>query len=158
MRTLFLALVVSTSSLAATPAGKAGPDAGVAAAQLPEDPVTLQPAEVVKLLAEKGEKPLLFHVGFKKLYQGAHIPGSEYLGPGNDPDAMEKLRVRVAKLPKTASILIYCGCCPWERCPNIKAAWKVLRAQGFTNVKSMFVAKDFGADWADKGYPVAKGD
>ena len=127
-------------------------------AELPADPVTVQPAEVAKLLSEKGEKPLLLHVGFKKLYQGAHIPNSEYFGPGTDDAVMDKLKARVAKLSKTAPILIYCGCCPWERCPNIKAAWKVLRALGFTNVKAMFVAKDFGEDWADKGYPVAKGD
>jgi len=33
-----------------------------------------------------------------------------------------------------------------------------LRALGFTNVKSLYIANNFGADWVEKGYPVAKGD
>jgi hypothetical protein len=29
---------------------------------------------------------------------------------------------------------------------------------GFTNIKVLYIANNFGADWVDKGYPVAKGD
>jgi hypothetical protein len=29
---------------------------------------------------------------------------------------------------------------------------------GFTNVKVLYLASNFGVDWVDKGYPVAKGD
>jgi hypothetical protein len=29
---------------------------------------------------------------------------------------------------------------------------------GFTNVKVLYIANNFGADWVEKGYPVAKGD
>ena len=29
---------------------------------------------------------------------------------------------------------------------------------GFTNVKVLYLANNFGADWVDKGYPVAKGE
>jgi hypothetical protein len=29
---------------------------------------------------------------------------------------------------------------------------------GFTNVKVLYIVSNFGADWVDKGYPVAKGD
>jgi hypothetical protein len=28
---------------------------------------------------------------------------------------------------------------------------------GFTNVKVLYIANNFGADWVEKGYPVAKG-
>jgi len=33
-----------------------------------------------------------------------------------------------------------------------------LHAMGFTHVKVLYIANNFGADWVDKGYPVAKGD
>jgi thiosulfate/3-mercaptopyruvate sulfurtransferase len=29
---------------------------------------------------------------------------------------------------------------------------------GFTNVKILYIADNFGADWVEKGYPVGKGD
>jgi hypothetical protein len=29
---------------------------------------------------------------------------------------------------------------------------------GFTNVKVLYLADNFGADWADKGFPVEKGN
>jgi hypothetical protein len=29
---------------------------------------------------------------------------------------------------------------------------------GFTNVKVLYIADNFGADWVNKGYPVAKGE
>jgi hypothetical protein len=29
---------------------------------------------------------------------------------------------------------------------------------GFTNVKVLYLANNFGADWADKGYPVEQGN
>jgi hypothetical protein len=28
---------------------------------------------------------------------------------------------------------------------------------GFTNVKVLYLASNFGADWTDKGYPVERG-
>ena len=68
------------------------------------------------------------------------------------------LRARVAKLAKDAPIVLYCGCCPWSRCPNIAAAYDALHALGFGNVKVLHIAEDFGTNWVDKGYPVAKGE
>jgi hypothetical protein len=37
-------------------------------------------------------------------------------------------------------------------------AYQELRAMGFTKVKVLYIANNFGADWVDKGYPVAKGE
>ena len=119
---------------------------------------TLQPHELAQRLSQPGDKPLLFHVGFKKLYQQAHLPGSEYLGPTSDSDAVERLRRRVADQPRTREIVVYCGCCPWERCPNVKPAFEALRDLGFNHVKVLYIAQDLGADWVAKGYPVAKGE
>ena len=37
------------------------------------------------------------------------------------------------------------------------AAYDALHALGFTRVKALHIADNFGTDWVDKGYPVAKG-
>ena len=122
-------------------------------------PQLLSPDELVKMLqAPQGEKPLLIQVGTHVLYQQAHIPGSEYLGPASSESGLQRLSKRVEPLPRNSFIVIYCGCCPWSHCPNVKPASDRLRAMGFTNVKVLYIADNFGANWVDKGYPTSKGD
>jgi thiosulfate/3-mercaptopyruvate sulfurtransferase len=118
----------------------------------------IEPEELVKLLNSKGEKPLLIHVGFHVLYLQAHIPNSQYNGPASDAAALDKLRTRVKSLPRNESIVIYCGCCPWDHCPNAKPAHDALVAMGFTNIKVLHIAENIGTDWRDKGYPTARGE
>ena len=119
----------------------------------------IQPAELAKTLQSSGtQKPLMIQVGSHVLYSQAHIPGSEYIGPAASATGIEQLRKRVAFLPKNTYIVLYCGCCPWDHCPNVKPADDALHALGFTNVKVLYIANNFGTDWVDKGYPVAKGD
>ena len=36
------------------------------------------------------------------------------------------------------------------------AAYDTLIELGFTNVKAMLIADNFGTDWVEKGYPTAK--
>jgi thiosulfate/3-mercaptopyruvate sulfurtransferase len=119
----------------------------------------INPEELVKILqAPKEEKPLVIQVGSHVLYEQAHIPGSEYIGPASSEAGLQQLRTRVQPLPRKRFIVIYCGCCPWSHCPNVKPADDALHAMGFTNVKVLYIAENFGADWVSKGYPVAKGD
>jgi rhodanese-related sulfurtransferase len=118
----------------------------------------VQPADLAATLTNaSAPKPLLLHVGFRILFTQAHIPGSEYVGPASEEAGLQLLRNRVAKLPKNTAIVIYCGCCPWSDCPNMAAAYDALHALGFTQVKALYIAKNFGTNWIDKGYPVAKG-
>ena len=119
----------------------------------------ITPEDLLKLLQSSGkEKPLLIHVGSHVLYAQAHIPGSEYIGPTSREAAVQQLRKRVESLPRNAKIILYCGCCPWTHCPNVKPADDALLAMGFTNVKVLYIADNFGTNWVDKGYPVAKGE
>ncbi len=119
----------------------------------------ISPDELVKLLrSSHGEKPIMIQVGSHVLYSQAHIPGSEYIGPASSEEGLQLLRKRVEPLSRKQFIVIYCGCCPWSHCPNIKPADDSLHALGFTNVKVLYIANNFGADWVDKGYPVEKGD
>lgn len=118
----------------------------------------IQPEDLAALLQKsEASKPLILQVGFKKLYDQAHIPNAEYVGAGGEDDGLKALSERVAKLPKDSAIVIYCGCCPWSKCPNIAAAYDTLHDLGYTRIKVLYIAKDFGTDWVDKGYPATQG-
>jgi thiosulfate/3-mercaptopyruvate sulfurtransferase len=114
----------------------------------------IEPADLAAILKKSAQlRPVILHVGFRKLYAQAHIPDSDFAGPGGDEDGLKSLSERVQKIPKEASIVIYCGCCPWSHCPNVAAAFAKLRDMGFTQVKVLHIADNFGTDWVDKGYP-----
>jgi thiosulfate/3-mercaptopyruvate sulfurtransferase len=162
--TLGLGVLVSglqTQRAAAQPAPQTAapqvPGAGKAAELA--SAVEIEPEALAKMLqASKGEKPVVLHVGFKNFYAQAHIPGSDYAGPGSTPEGLELLRQRVSSLQKKQLIVLYCGCCPWDKCPNAKPAYEALHAMGFTNVKVTHIAENFGANWANAGMPVTKGE
>jgi thiosulfate/3-mercaptopyruvate sulfurtransferase len=118
----------------------------------------LQPAELEQILrSPSGEKPLILQVGSHVLYAEAHIPGSEYAGAAREDAGLQALQERVKALQRTQFIVLYCGCCPWNKCPNIRPAYKQLQTLGFTRVKVLYLATDFGTDWVGKGYAVDKG-
>jgi thiosulfate/3-mercaptopyruvate sulfurtransferase len=119
----------------------------------------IQPAELAANLKNTSlPKPLILQIGFHNLYAQAHIPDSEYIGAAKEEAGLKQLRDRVAKLSKDTAILIYCGCCPWSHCPNVAAAYGALHALGFTRVKVLYIAENFGDNWVNQGYPVAKGE
>jgi len=122
-------------------------------------PQLIQPEELARSVqSSKGDKPLILQVGFHVLYLQAHIPHAEYIGPASGPEGLQQLRKRVAALPHSQPIVLYCGCCPWSKCPNVNPAYKELRDMGFTNLRVLYIADNFGKDWVDKGYPVARGE
>ena len=122
------------------------------------EPPLIQPDELVKVLrSTAGPKPLVLQVGFYVLYLQAHVPGARYVGPASSPDGIRTLREAVEKLPRSQPIVIYCGCCPWSQCPVIHPAYDTLHGMGFTNVKALYISRNFGVDWVQKGYPVTTG-
>lgn len=149
----FIVLILGTVAIAPASSALAYPASLIPASHL------INPDELVKILqSAKREKPLMIQVGSHVLYAQAHIPGSEYIGPASSESGLQSLRKRAESLPRNKFIVLYCGCCPWSHCPNVKPADDALRAMGFTNVRVLYVANNFGADWVEKGYPVVKGD
>ena len=123
------------------------------------NPQLIQPAELAKLLqGSESHKPLIIQVGFRSLYEQAHIPNSEYVGATSQADGLKELHKRVQALSRERFIVLYCGCCPWSHCPNVQPAYRELQTMGFRNVRVLYIANNFGADWVDKGYPVSKGN
>ena len=128
-----------------------------ASAQSLPTAVLEEPSDLDRILTSaNGEKPLVLQVGFAVLYRQAHIPGSDYAGPASKPEGLDLLRKRLQSVPRNRFIVLYCGCCPWDHCPNIKPAYDEIRKMGFTNVKVVHVADNFGTNWVYKGYPTQK--
>jgi len=129
-----------------------GPAASIPAAAL------IQPADLAARLRDAAApKPVILQVGFRILYKESHIPGSEYVGPAREEAGLQLLRGRVAKLARDSAIVIYCGCCPWQHCPNVAAAYDALHAMGFTHVTVLHIANNFNDDWVKQGYPAEHG-
>jgi hypothetical protein len=113
----------------------------------------LTPADLAKML-KPPPGPTMIHVGFDNFYKSKHIPGSIYAGPARTDAGLQALKSAVAAMPKDRLIVLYCGCCPWDHCPNMKPAYKVLHDLGYTKIKVMEIPSNFAADWVEKGYPV----
>jgi rhodanese-related sulfurtransferase len=111
----------------------------------------IQPPELVARLSAK---PAIFHVGPNVLYRSKHIPSAIYAGPGSKAEGLALLKSAVANLPHDREIVIYCGCCPWDRCPNVSPAMELLKQMGFTNVKALYLPDNFKTNWIDKNYPI----
>ena len=117
----------------------------------PWTPAQLEPPEeLAKIIKDPTAKqPIIFSVG-----PGAVIKGSIDIGPAEDSANLAKLRQQLDHLPKDANIVIYCGCCPFEHCPNIRPAFALLNQMGFKNQKLLNLEHNIKIDWINKGYPV----
>jgi hypothetical protein len=152
---LAAALALLTLSGATRVTAQQIPAAPLAASTVPAAQL-VQPQELSRMLNAQGAgRPLILQVGSRVMFDQARIPGSEYAGPGSRDEGLTLLKERVKALPKAGFVVLYCGCCPWGRCPNVGNAYKTLHDLGFTNVKVLYIADNFGADWVSKGYPVA---
>jgi hypothetical protein len=117
----------------------------------------LQPAELAKELSDPGgSKPTIVYVGPQFLYRGGHIPGAVFHGAAGNPAGLQDLKAWAQNLPRTQSIVIYCGCCPFENCPNVRPAFNTLQEMGFKQLRVLKIPTNFETDWVRKWYPVEK--
>ena len=120
------------------------------------DPWTQQqlmaPADLASVLSNATTtKPLIFSVGMQAI-----IKGSIDIGPAMMPENINTMKQKLEKLPKNSSIVIYCGCCPFSRCPNVRPAMELLKSMQFTNYKLLNLPQNVKVDWIDKGYPLSE--
>lgn len=120
--------------------------------------VLIQPTELEQELRRpEAQRPIVLHVGFAVLYQGSHIPGAIHAGPASTEQGLEDLRRAASRISRDHQVVIYCGCCPMDKCPNIHPAYEALKKMGFQSLKVLNLPHDFAHDWAEKGLPVVKG-
>jgi hypothetical protein len=111
----------------------------------------LEPAVLAKTIESNKDLPMIYCVG-----PGVVIPNSIDIGPTNDKKNLEKFKDSVSNLPRNTNIVIYCGCCPFEHCPNVRPAIALLQQMKFTNYHLLDLPHNIKTDWIEKKYPVAK--
>ena len=116
----------------------------------------LEPAALVQAL-QSAKSPVVISVAFPVLYRQRHIIHAVEAGPGSKPEGIEALKKAVAGFSKDADLVVYCGCCPMVKCPNIRPAYKTLKEMGFTRVRVLNIPTDMHADWYSKNYPSEPG-
>ena len=116
----------------------------------------MEPEALARILAASGSRPAptIISVAFPFLYRQRRIPNARFAGPASKPEGIAALKTMVSQLPKETSIVIYCGCCPMVRCPNIRPAYQALKDLGYGNIHVLNLPTNFHTDWTAKGYPV----
>lgn len=119
---------------------------------------TMQPAVLSKMLTDKYVSvPTVVFVGFRSLYAGGHVPDASFHGTASTEQGLAELKEWAASLPRSQELVIYCGCCPMDKCPNIRPAYTALSGMGFKKLRVLVLPTSFAVDWAGKGYPMQKG-
>ena len=118
---------------------------------------TVEPAALAKELSS-GDKPRVVCVAPHFLYEGGHIAGASFRGPGSTPQGLDDLKKWAGAIPKSTNLVVYCGCCPLTHCPNLRPAFEALHAMGFSHLRVLLLPTNFYTDWAAKGYATEKGD
>jgi hypothetical protein len=95
------------------------------------------------------DKPLILCVG-----PSALIKTSVDAGPAKDKDNLEQLKQILSREKKDRPIVIYCGCCPFDHCPNVRPAFQLLNEMQFTHAMLLDIPKNLKTDWIDKGYSI----
>jgi hypothetical protein len=158
-RAMALALVTTVSVVGLSPAW-----AGAAATQggssvLPwKNTETVTAAALASELARASgaDKPVVVCTAPALLYKSGHVPGASFHGPASTEHGLSDLKKWAQGRSRSTSLVIYCGCCPLEYCPNLQPAFKALQEMGFTRLRVLILPDNFGTDWVAKGHPVEK--
>lgn len=117
----------------------------------------LEPGDLVKELAgPSATRPTVVCVGVPALYRAGHVPGASLHGPASSSGALTELKQWTERLPRTTKLVLYCGCCPFATCPNVRPAFTALRDMGFTHLRVVRMPSNFATDWAAKDYPIER--
>jgi thiosulfate/3-mercaptopyruvate sulfurtransferase len=118
----------------------------------------VRPQDLIIKIRDNGpQKPMIILAGFMASYRAGHIPGAVFGGPASSAAGLDTLKSAVEKVPKNREIVVYCACCPWEACPNVRPAVDLLHQLGYNQVKALMIPSNLEVDWLNKGYPLDKG-
>ena len=97
----------------------------------------------------QNKAPLIINIG-----PAGNIKLAKEIGSVNTPDKLEALRAYIKPAKKDHQIVVYCGCCPFKNCPNIRPAIALLREMGFKKTRLLDIPENLKVDWIDKGFPM----
>jgi thiosulfate/3-mercaptopyruvate sulfurtransferase len=112
----------------------------------------MQPSELAARLNDSAASlPVIISVG-----PGALIPHSMVTGPVQDDENLARLAKELQGIDRNKEVVVYCGCCPYEHCPNVRPAVALLKELKFSHYKLLDLPHNMKTDWLDKGYPRVK--
>lgn len=111
----------------------------------------MEPANLAAAIKSGTAKITILNIGAVE-----DLPGAIHIGAVNGPENMMKLKKTLEALSKEKPIVIYCGCCPFTKCPNIQPAYLELKKSGFTQIRVLNLPTNLHTNWIAKGYPLAK--
>jgi thiosulfate/3-mercaptopyruvate sulfurtransferase len=118
----------------------------------------VQPSDLARELVDKNGTPsTILYVGFRSLFAGGRIRGASFYGTASTQQGLADLNKWADSLPRSTNLVVYCGCCPFDKCPNIRPAFTALSSMGFKKLRVLVLPTSFATDWAGKGYPIQKG-
>jgi hypothetical protein len=142
----FLLFAFTTSVLVTNPISSQGQNDPWTPQQL------LAPADLAKVLNNpKAPQPIIYSIGMQAI-----IKNSIDIGPTMRTENLNVLKQKLSKLSKNSQIVVYCGCCPFSRCPNVRPAMELLKSMQFTNYKLLNLPQNVKVDWIDLGYPMSE--
>jgi hypothetical protein len=110
----------------------------------------IEPDALAGMLSNsKSQKPVIFNIG-----PLANIKGAVTIGSTNTKANLDKLSKALATVPKDKMVVIYCGCCPFRNCPNIRPAFNMLKDKGFKKPRLLNLKQNLKVNWTDFGYPM----
>ena len=123
--------------------------------QTPTEPWTpnqlMQPETLAAIINDStAAQPLIINMGPVN-----SIKGAIKIGPAKEKENLNELKKLLSKENKNRAIVIYCGCCPFKDCPNIRPAFSLLTEMKFTNHKLLNLPHNLKVDWINYGYPMS---
>jgi hypothetical protein len=110
----------------------------------------MEPGELNNAI-KTNKAPVIFNIGSVE-----DIKGAQHIGPLSDAANMSKFKTTLASHNKNTEMVIYCGCCPFGKCPNVRPAYKLIKEMGYTNVKVLNLYVNLRNNWTAAGYPLDK--
>ena len=110
----------------------------------------IEPSDLAAILTNaKAKQTQIYNIGVVD-----NIKGAKNMGGASEKANLEKFKTALSNLPKNTQVVVYCGCCPFEKCPNIRPAFNLMKAMGFSNGKLLNLPTNLKQNWIAKGYPV----
>lgn len=111
----------------------------------------MQPEKLAAIMNDSvAAKPLIINMGPVN-----SIKGAIKTGPAKEKENLKDLKKLLSKEDRKRMIVIYCGCCPFKDCPNIRPAFSLLTEMKFTNHKLLNLPRNLKVDWINHGYPMS---
>ena len=109
----------------------------------------IEPSYLNIILSKQNKLPNIISVG-----PGKVIPNSIGVGECRYEKNLNILKNHLLSFSKDSEIILYCGCCPFKDCPNIRPAFSLLNSLGYKNHKLLNIRNNIKTDWIDMNYPI----